>query len=81
MYEDLKICEYISKCFFDVFVFKVEIECVVNCVNIMIYIVKSGMVIGKGGFEVELFCKVFNSFIGKCVYINIFEIKRVDFDV
>lgn len=60
LYEDLKVCEYIVKCLNDVVVFKVEIECVVNCLNVMIYIVKFGMVIGKGGIEVELFCKVFN---------------------
>lgn len=63
LYEDLCICDYVVKCLFDVFVFCVEIECVVNCVNIIIYIVKFGMVIGKGGFEVEVLCKNLNEFI------------------
>lgn len=58
-----------------------EIECVVNCVNVLIYIVKLGMVIGKGGLEVEVFCKEFNNLINKWVYINVVEIKKLDFDV
>lgn len=54
--EDVKICEFLKNKLKDFVMFCVEIERVVNCVNVMIYIVKLGMVIGKGGFEVENFC-------------------------
>lgn len=65
LYEDLRICKFIVIKFVDAVVFIIEIECAVNCVNILIYIVKLGMVIGKGGFEVENLRKELNKLIGK----------------
>lgn len=39
------------------------------------------MVIGKGGLEIEKLCNKLNVLIDKKVYINVIEIKKVDFDV
>lgn len=80
LHEDLKIREYISKRLSDASVSKVEIERAANRVNITIHTAKPGMVIGKGGSEVEALRKALNSLTGKRVHINILEIKRADLD-
>src|SRR5699024_5414723 len=41
---------------------------------------KPGMVIGKGGSEVEKLRKDLNKLTGKRIHINIVEIKKVDLD-
>src|SRR5699024_11882059 len=51
-----------------------------NRVNITIHTGKPGMVIGKGGSEVEKLRKDLNKLTGKKVHINIDEIKKVDLD-
>ena len=48
--------------------------------NISIHTAKPGMVIGKGGSEVENLRKELNSLTGKRVHINIVEIKKPDLD-
>ena len=57
LHEDLKIREYITKRLKDASVSKVEIERAANRVNVTIHTAKPGMVIGKGGTEVEAFVK------------------------
>ena len=64
----------------DASVSKVEIERAANRVNVTIHTAKPGMVIGKGGSEVEALRKALNHITGKRVHINILEIKRADLD-
>src|SRR5690625_3239229 len=59
---------------------KIEIERAANRVNITISTAKPGMVIGKGGSEVEALRKALNALTGKRVHINISEIKKPDLD-
>ena len=80
LHEDLKIREYIDKHLIDASVSKVEIERAAKRVNISIHTAKPGMVIGKGGSEVEALRKQLNLITGKRVHINIIEIKRADLD-
>jgi small subunit ribosomal protein S3 len=80
LHEDIKIREYIEKRLKDASVSKVEIERAANRVNISISTAKPGMVIGKGGSEVEALRKALNALTGKRVHINIIEIKRADMD-
>ncbi|MFC4323833.1 30S ribosomal protein S3 [Litchfieldia salsa] len=80
LHEDLKIREYISKRLSDASVSKVEIERAANRVNITVHTAKPGMVIGKGGTEVEALRKALNQLTGKRIHINILEIKRADLD-
>jgi small subunit ribosomal protein S3 len=80
LHEDLKIREYIEKRLVDAAVSKVEIERAAKRVNITIHTAKPGMVIGKGGSEVEALRKSLNDITGKRVHINIVEIKRADLD-
>jgi small subunit ribosomal protein S3 len=80
LHEDLKIREFIEKRLVDAAVSKVEIERAAKRVNITIHTAKPGMVIGKGGSEVEALRKSLNDLTGKRVHINIVEIKRADLD-
>jgi small subunit ribosomal protein S3 len=80
LHEDIKIREYVSKRLADASVSKIEIERAANRVNITVHTAKPGMVIGKGGTEVEALRKALNQLTAKRVHINIMEIKRADVD-
>ncbi|GGD03424.1 30S ribosomal protein S3 [Thalassobacillus devorans] len=78
LHEDIKIREYIEQRLKDAAVSTIEIERAANRVNITIHTAKPGMVIGKGGSEVEALRKSLNSLTGKRVHINIVEVKKAD---
>ncbi|GEN56925.1 30S ribosomal protein S3 [Halolactibacillus alkaliphilus] len=80
LHEDIKIRDYVETRLQDASVSKVEIERAANRVNISISTAKPGMVIGKGGSEVEALRKTLNELTGKRVHINIVEIKKPDMD-
>jgi small subunit ribosomal protein S3 len=80
LHEDIRVREYITKRLSDASVSKIEIERAANRVNITVHTAKPGMVIGKGGTEVEALRKALNQLTGKRVHINILEIKRADLD-
>ncbi|WAA09427.1 30S ribosomal protein S3 [Fervidibacillus albus] len=80
LHEDIKIREFIENRLKDASVSGVEIERAANRVNITINTAKPGMVIGKGGSEVEALRKALNELTGKKVHINIVEIKKADLD-
>ncbi|KRL74257.1 30S ribosomal protein S3 [Ligilactobacillus saerimneri] len=80
LHEDLRIREYIENRLADASVSTVEIERAAKRVNISIHTAKPGMVIGKGGSEVEKLRKELNDLTGKRVHINIVEIKKPDLD-
>jgi small subunit ribosomal protein S3 len=79
--EDVKIREFLKKKLKEAAVSKVEIERAANRVNVTIHTAKPGIVIGKGGAEVEVLrgqlAKISN---GKKVHINISEIKNPELD-
>jgi len=78
LHEDIKIREYLENRLSIAAVSSIEIERAANRVNITIHTGKPGMVIGKGGSEVEALRKNLNKLTGKRVHINIVEIKKVD---
>ncbi|MBO0600847.1 30S ribosomal protein S3 [Sporosarcina sp. E16_3] len=80
LHEDIKIREFIEKRLLEASVSKIEIERAAKRVNVSIHTAKPGMVIGKGGTEVEVLRKQLNDITGKRVHINIIEIKRADLD-
>ncbi|AXF56657.1 30S ribosomal protein S3 [Salicibibacter kimchii] len=80
LHEDVKIREYIEERLKDASISSIEIERAANRVNINIHTAKPGMVIGKGGSEVEALRKNLNALTGKRVHINISEIKQADLD-
>lgn len=80
LHEDLKVREYITKRLRDASLSKVEIERAANRLNVTVHTAKPGMVIGKGGTEVEALRKALNQLTGKRVHINILEIKKADIE-
>ncbi|GGE20909.1 30S ribosomal protein S3 [Marinithermofilum abyssi] len=80
LHEDIEIREYLAKRLKDAAVSTVEIERAANRVNLTIHTAKPGMVIGKGGSEVEALRKELTKLTGKKVHINISEIKNPELD-
>ncbi len=80
LHEDLKIRDYIRKQLSDASVSTIEVERAANRVNVSIHTAKPGMVIGKGGSEVDKLRTNLNKLTGKKVHINIVEIKKPDLD-
>ena len=80
LHEDLKIREHINSALADASVSRVEIERAANRVNISINTAKPGMVIGKGGSEVDKLRNELNKLTGKRVHVNIIEIKKPELD-
>ncbi len=78
--EDVKIREFIKKKLFLAGVPKIEIERKINKVFINISAAKPGIVIGRGGSEIEKLRKELVDMIGKDVAINIIEVKNPDAD-
>ena len=80
LHEDIKIREYVEARLKEASVSKIEIERAANRVNVTIHTAKPGMVIGKGGSEVEVLRTQLTAMTSKRVHINIIEIKRADLD-
>ncbi|MEI3614523.1 30S ribosomal protein S3 [Pseudogracilibacillus sp. SO30301A] len=78
LHEDIKIREYLEGRLKQSAVSTIEIERAANRVNITIHTGKPGMVIGKGGSEVEKLRKDLTKLTGKRIHINIVEVKKVD---
>ena len=80
LHEDLRIRKFIGNKLANASVSTIEIERAAKRVNISIHTAKPGMVIGKGGSEVEKLRQELNKLTGKRVHINIVEIKKPDLD-
>jgi len=80
LHEDLRIRKFIEEKLAEAAVSTVEIERAAKRVNISIHTARPGMVIGKGGSEVENLRKQLNKLTGKRVHINIVEVKKSDLD-
>ena len=80
LHEDLDVREYIEKNLKDASISKVEIERAANRVNITLHTGKPGMVIGKGGSEIDKLRAALTALTNKKVHINVMEVKKVDMD-
>ncbi|MBF8376879.1 30S ribosomal protein S3 [Alicyclobacillus mali] len=78
LHEDLKIRNYVMHRLKDAAVSSVEIERAANRINVTIHTAKPGMVIGKGGQEVDALRNELNKLTAKRVHISISEIKQPD---
>ncbi|MBX5435852.1 MAG: 30S ribosomal protein S3 [Alicyclobacillaceae bacterium] len=78
LHEDLRIRNYIFKRLKDAAVASVDIERAANRLNVTIHTAKPGMVIGKGGTEVDALRNQLAALTGKRVHISISEIKQPD---
>jgi small subunit ribosomal protein S3 len=80
LHEDLKIRKYIKKKLFIAGISKVEIERAANRVKVSIFTAKPGIVIGRGGTEVEALRKQLEKLTNKQINVNIVEIKVPELD-
>ena len=78
--EDVKIREFLKNKLKDCAVSRIDIERAANRVNVTIHTAKPGMVIGKGGAEVEVLRHELAKMTDKKVHINIAEIKNPELD-
>lgn len=74
--EDLKIRDFIKKRLYQAGISHVEIERAANRLKIIVNTAKPGVIIGRGGTEVEALRKQLESLTGKQVNLNIVEIKK-----
>ena len=78
--EDYKIRAFLKKRLYSSGISKVEIERASDRVKVTIYTAKPGLVIGKGGAEIEKLKAEMAKKIGRKILIDIKEIKRPDRD-
>ena len=76
--EDYNIRNFIKNKLYLAGIPKVEIERDAKRIRINIFCAKPGMVIGKGGAEIEKLRKECEDRLGKTVVLNIVEVKRPD---
>ncbi|MDD3821459.1 MAG: 30S ribosomal protein S3 [Bacilli bacterium] len=75
---DLKIRKYLKKYFKEAGISKVEIERNSKRTEVIIHTARPGMVIGRGGEEIEKIKKALTSKIKENVQISIVDIKKPD---
>ncbi|MFI3236745.1 MAG: 30S ribosomal protein S3 [Lachnospiraceae bacterium] len=78
--EDYNIRKFLKKKLYSAGVSKIEIERAADRVKVVLYTAKPGVVIGKGGSEIEITKKELTKLTGKKVLVDIKEIKRPDKD-
>lgn len=76
LHEDIKIRKYLKKKLFAAGIPTIEIERAGGRIKVSIHTAKPGIVIGRGGTEVENLRKELDRLTGKQVSINIVEIKK-----
>ena len=78
--EDHKIRTFLKKKLYSAGVSKIEIERASDRVKVILYTAKPGVVIGKGGAEVEKVKAELQQFTDKKLVVDIKEVKRPDKD-
>ena len=78
--EDFKIRQYIGVRLSNASIAKVVIERTLKMVTITVHTARPGIIIGKGGQEVDKLREELKKITKKDVQINIFEVKRPELD-
>ena len=78
--EDYNIRKFIKKNLYEAGVPRNEIERFADKVRIHIHCAKPGVVIGRGGAEIEKLRAQLEKMLNKQVYVNIVEVKQPDMD-
>ena len=78
--EDYKIRQYLKKRLYNSGVSKIEIERASDRVRINVYTAKPGIVIGKGGAEIEKVKAEVQKMTSKKLFVDVKEVKRPDKD-
>ncbi|MGI6452865.1 MAG: 30S ribosomal protein S3 [Syntrophomonadaceae bacterium] len=80
LHEDYRIRTYIKDKFYAAGISRVEVQRTGNRLRITIHTAKPGIIIGRGGNEVEMLKDHLTNMTGKNVNINIQEIKKPELD-
>lgn len=80
LHEDLALRNLIKKHFYHAGVSKIEIERAAHRIKISINTARPGIIIGRGGNEVEKLRNNLEALTGKKVALNIVEIKKPELD-
>ena len=78
--EDYNIRTFLKKKLYSAGVSKIEIERASDRVKVIVYTAKPGVVIGKGGAEIEKVKKELQKYTDKKLIVDIKEVKRPDKD-
>lgn len=78
--EDYNIRKVLKKQLFQAGVSKIEIERTAKRIRVNIFAAKPGIIIGRGGSEIDKVKKQLEAMTGKNVALNIEEVKRPDMD-
>ena len=78
--EDYKLRTFLKKKLYNAGVSKIEIERTSDKVKIILFTAKPGVVIGKGGVEIEKIKAQLQKFTDKKLIVDIKEVKRPDKD-
>jgi len=78
--EDVKIRKYIKKKLYQAGISRIQIERTANRIRLGIHTARPGIVIGRGGSEVEALRRELEQLTGRQVSINIIEIKVPELD-
>lgn len=80
VHEDFKVRKFIKDRFYLAGISKVEVQRTGNRMRVTIYTAKPGIVIGRGGTEVEVLKAKLTEMTGKNISVNIQEIKKPELD-
>ena len=78
--EDYNIRKFLKKKLYSAGIAKIEIERASDRVKVIVYTAKPGVVIGKGGAEIEKVKKELQKYTDKKLIVDIKEVKRPDKD-
>lgn len=76
--KDIQIREYLENKLKDAAVASIIIERKKNRIDVVINTAKPGVIIGKGGEDIEKLRKKIKKLVGEDVYVNIVEVKNPD---
>ena len=76
--EDYNIRKFLKKKLYSAGIAKIEIERASDRVKVIVYTAKPGVVIGKGGAEIEKVKKELQKYTDKKLIVDIKEVKRPD---
>ncbi|MFW5980792.1 MAG: 30S ribosomal protein S3 [Halanaerobiaceae bacterium] len=78
--EDIKIREHIKEKMYEAGISRIVIKRAANRLKIDIYTARPGMVIGRGGSEVDALRQEIENITGKDVQINVVEVENPELD-
>lgn len=78
--EDFQIRRFLKQKVYHAGISRIEIERAANKVKVNIYTARPGIIIGKKGSEIELLKKELQQLTEKEVFLNIYEVPKVEID-